>query len=839
MLVSNRNSGLNSAYVILFLFFLKVIVRNMLLEMLIDLQMTIRADDVLDTWHKIVSSKLITFLLDEAVHPTSMRWVMTLLGVCLAPSPTFAARFKSSGGFQALAHVLPSFYDCPEIYYVLFSIIFGRPVYPRQPEVTLLDFQTLIPRRGNKSELFFTELLESIVAMSKAAFNQIIVQSESTQQTGDFSGFYGTLAANSTAADSGETLQGDAFFHKTYAARLIGGEVAAPAMVASLLRFMVDVTKACHPFSVACCRTDFLESCIDLYFTCVRSAAAIQAAQGLVSGPLDEYPGENSIASEEPLPPPIISFSQQKRERLNVSQLRVETDFPVETSAPLVLVTDDFDEVWAAASPSEKPLSPPSVRGTPPTGLSIEIPISPTPSDMSSITFLTPKPPGLGSPIGSWLTDSLSLNFSEMRQPKSTLSPPPTPPRSTKSRVRHRSFSAFSSLSASQATTDFDFNFGDFGPLSSTSVAASETPLFPPVSVQLLLQIEALGGTAGGGGGGPCVLAASAVLDLIAEVLADSLTEQAKSTSMVEAVLEAVPLYVSSDATLVFQGLCLRRMMNKIVRILTGDAAEHCRKHEKHKWATNLDTLSWLLVDRVYMGAFMEPPGALCVLEFLLAVLQLANMDQRVEDATPAAKSLLFTRATGRQVEAYVQALLKNTNRMLMFCFLPVANSNNNSDQCTKDEFITPTQKNNDYLILSKESTFTDVTDQNLVEGDSGYTRGGVGGGLDKAVVLRLLLANQKLILCGSNVDPELMSTLCVNLFHMVWDNEQSIRTLAIDVWKVLLKLRVPALEEILISHGMQVHSFVCLSLYPNKPKWSKDSREYKKKLLCLSSTSF
>jgi hypothetical protein len=107
----------------------------MLLEMLIDLQMTITADDVLDTWHKIVSSKLITFLLDEAVHPTSMRWVMTLLGACLLPSPTFAARFKSSGGFQALARVLPSFYDCPEVYYVLFSLVFGKPVYPRQPEV--------------------------------------------------------------------------------------------------------------------------------------------------------------------------------------------------------------------------------------------------------------------------------------------------------------------------------------------------------------------------------------------------------------------------------------------------------------------------------------------------------------------------------------------------------------------------------------------------------------------------------------------------------------------------------------------------------------------------------
>jgi hypothetical protein len=234
------------------------------------------------------------------------------------------------------------------------------------------------------------------------------------------------------------------------------------------------------------------------------------------------------------------------------------------------------------------------------------------------------------------------------------------------------------------------------------------------------------------------------------------------------------------------------------------------------------------------MGAFMEPPGALCVLEFLLAVLKLANMDQRVEDATPAAKSLLFTRATGRQAEAYVQALLKNTNRMLMFCFLPVANSNNNSDRGTKDEFISPTQKNNDYLILSKESTFTDVTDQNLVEGDSGYTRGTIGGGLDKAVVLRLLLANQKLILCGSNVDPELMSTLCVNLFHMVWDNEQSVRTLAIDVWKVLLKLRVPALEEILISHGMQVHSFLLFVFVPQQTQVEQGFKRIQKEAFVL-----
>ncbi|CAL9112953.1 unnamed protein product [Musa textilis] len=93
-----------------------VIVRNMLLEMLIDLQVTINAEELLEQWHKTVSSKLIAFLLDEAVHPTSMRWIMTLLGVCLSSSPTFAFEFRSSGSYHGLPRVLPSFHDCPEIH---------------------------------------------------------------------------------------------------------------------------------------------------------------------------------------------------------------------------------------------------------------------------------------------------------------------------------------------------------------------------------------------------------------------------------------------------------------------------------------------------------------------------------------------------------------------------------------------------------------------------------------------------------------------------------------------------------------------------------------------------
>jgi hypothetical protein len=68
----------------------------------------------------------------------------------------------------------------------------------------------------------------------------------------------------------------------------------------------------------------------------------------------------------------------------------------------------------------------------------------------------------------------------------------------------------------------------------------------------------------------------------------------------------------------------------------------------------------------------------------------------------------------------------------------------------------------------------------------------------------------------------------------MVWDNEQSVRTLAIDVWKVLLKLRVPALEEILISHGMQVHSFLLFVFVPQQTQVEQGFKRIQKEAFVL-----
>jgi hypothetical protein len=249
-----------------------VIVRNMLLEMLIDLQVTINAEELLEQWHKVVSSRLVTYFLDEAVHPTSMRWITTLLGVCLTSSTTFAMKFRASGGFQGLSHVLPSFHDSPEIYYILFCLVFGKPVYPRVPEVRMLDFHALMPSDGNYGELKFVDLLDTIIAMAKATFDSLIMKSMLAHQNSNLSHLSGTLVADldEATSDMGGDLQGEALMHKTYAARLMGGEAAAPAVATSILRFMVDLAKMCAPFSAVCRRHDFLESCVDLYFSCVR-----------------------------------------------------------------------------------------------------------------------------------------------------------------------------------------------------------------------------------------------------------------------------------------------------------------------------------------------------------------------------------------------------------------------------------------------------------------------------------------------------------------------------------------------------------------------------------------
>jgi len=197
------------------------------------------------------------------------------------------------------------------------------------------------------------------------------------------------------------------------------------------------------------------------------------------------------------------------------------------------------------------------------------------------------------------------------------------------------------------------------------------------------------------------------------------------------------------------------------------------------------------------MGAFAEPAGPLNVLEYLLSMLQLANADGRVEDATPIAKSMLFTRSGGRQAEAYVQSLLKNTNRMIMFCFLAQSTSN-------------PTEEEASNLNGKKiEKSSSEILVESAPKSPGG--RSGDNGviyqvTLDKAAVLQLVLANRKIIFCTINVDVDLVCALCINLFAMALANDQSTKPLVVEVWKVLLAHRSSALEDVLITRSIQVY---------------------------------
>ncbi|BBN02508.1 WD repeat and FYVE domain-containing protein 3 [Marchantia polymorpha subsp. ruderalis] len=744
----------------------QVIVRNMLLEMLIDLQMTIIGEDVLDSWHKIVSSKLITFLLDEAVHPTSMRWVMTLLGVCLSSSPMFSAKFRSSGGYQALVHVLPSFYDSPEVYYALFCLLFGKPVYPRVPEVRMLDFHALMPNDGSGSgELFFTDLLESIIAMAKAVFDRMSIISQKAQESGDFTQFNGLVAGSfcDTMDDTAETLQGEALLHKTYAARLMSGDAAAPGMVTSLLRFMVDLTKMCHSFSVACRRADFLECCVDLYFSCASAASAIQAAQ-LASNQARELQKESqNLQSWAGNPEQDSSLEGSKTVTSGDGNgLGMEKDCSEEIFVDsLADYSSEDQEKFSKVFNMEDSLSvkdgqgiQPQTNGKSPLSVGVE-----------GAVFKVENWGGNGSPAASELSGATTGNSASKAPDTETSSPKVLGApwfggfcgSDLSSRLR-----AASSLGAS-STPRSDFEVQD---VHSVGVNVARETSFYPVKPQLLMRLESAG-TAGG----PCSTGASAVLDLLAEIFGEVLTEFPKGAVMMETALEAAPLYVDSDAVLVFQGLCLSRIINILERRLMRDDEEEVKKLDKTRWAPNLEVLSTMLVDRVYAGAFADPSGTLTVLEFLLEMLQMANKDKRVEEALPTGKSLLsLTRGGYRQVEPYVQALLKNTNRMLMYAF------------CMSDS----TRQFQEAPIGSS--------------GDLGL---GVSR-LDTLMALKLILANSKLILCPSNMDADFTSCLVVHAATLLWDKRPPVQNLAVEVWRALLLYRGPSVEEVLVVKGGQ-----------------------------------
>ncbi|XP_017217937.1 protein SPIRRIG isoform X2 [Daucus carota subsp. sativus] len=763
-----------------------VIVRNMLLEMLIDLQMTIIFEDLLEQWHKIVSSKLITYFLDEAVHPTSMRWIMTLLGVCLASSPTFALKFRTSGGYQGLSRVLRSFYDSPDIYYILFCLIFGKPVYPRLPEVRMIDFHALMPNDGNYGELKFVEIVDSVLAMAKSTFDRVFMQSMHANQTGNLSQVSAGLVAELVDGnkDIAGELQGEALMHKTYAARLMGGEASAPASATAILRFLVDLAKMCPAFSAVCRRVEFLESCVELYFSCVRAAHAIKITKELsvktedknLNASDDTSSSQNTYSSlpheqeqSNKTSTSVDSFSKGQPSTTSDEMPTVLSDMPGDKAEKRSTFNQETDEISKEDAQSVlKPEGEAIDHISTPTSSSDELSLRDVKRNLEPIL-----------PTGSQSsTPQNSPMLSEKSHSKMSLTTSSSPVLALTSWLGGGSHSELKTQSAAPSMESY---------ISVTESDASSEPKFSShgstapneylaIDSGLLIEMDDSGYS-----GGPCSAGATAVLDFLGEVLSDFVTEHLKATPIIENILESVPLYIDAESVLVFQGLCLSRLMNFVERRLLRDDEENDKKLDKNRWSLNLDALCWMIVDRVYMGAFPQPAGVLRTLEFLLSMLQLANKDGRIEEAPPAGKLLLSITRGSRQLDAYIYAVLKNLNRMILYCFLPLFLITIGEDDLVERLRLQNEAKKRPFSNLSLEDT-----------------------GVDISSVLQLLVANRRIVFCPSNIDTDLNCCLCINLVSLLFDQRQNVQNLAVDILKYLLLHRRAALEELLVSKRNQ-----------------------------------
>lgn len=330
---------------------------------------------------------------------------------------------------------------------------------------------------------------------------------------------------------------------------------------------------------------------------------------------------------------------------------------------------------------------------------------------------------------------------------------------------------------AATPSLDSSVSVGNFDPSSDTkssSQGPSATNDYSAVTSKLLLDIND-----SGYGGGPCSAGATAVLDFIAEVLSEFVTEQLKASQVIENILESVPLYIDAESVLVFQGLCLIRFMNFLERRLLRDDEEDEKKLDKSRWSSNLDALCWMIVDRVYMGAFPQPFGVIKCLDFLLSMLQLANKDGRIEEASPGKGLLSITRGS-RQLEAYVYSILKNTNRMILYCFLPSFLLS-----IGEDDLLSRLG-----LLTEPKRRLSSTSQEDL--------------GNDICTVLQLLVAHRRIIFCPSNTDTDINCCLCVNVISLLCDQRQSVQSMAVDVVKYLLVHRRAALEDLLVSKPNQ-----------------------------------
>jgi hypothetical protein len=249
----------------------EVLVRNMVLDKLLELQVRLRGEEELEVWGKIVGSRVVTFLLDEDVHPSTLCLVLTMLAVSISTNPASAAKFRASGGFQSITHVLPSFFDEPEVHGILLKLVLGRPVYPRQPAMGLEDFYALMPTGDAQDPVRFPELLEIIGSLFKAAFDAH--DPHPIAPAGESSNHKLVAPGLENAVSDGAV---------EYSPRVTDSRGStAEELATGLMQCLVKLAQRSPNLSQACRRQEFLEGYVELFFSCVRRGLLLYLSASL------------------------------------------------------------------------------------------------------------------------------------------------------------------------------------------------------------------------------------------------------------------------------------------------------------------------------------------------------------------------------------------------------------------------------------------------------------------------------------------------------------------------------------------------------------------------------
>lgn len=258
-----------------------------------------------------------------------------------------------------------------------------------------------------------------------------------------------------------------------------------------------------------------------------------QSAKTSIS--IGSFPHGQVSTSSEDVPGPANNMATDKTET-SITMSQQELDKPDQEGVEAVLSLDGkaVEQMSAAASTTSE-FGFRDIKGTPDANHQAD----------SQISLSLPI---IDSPI-----------LSEKSNARVPLSPSPSPVIALTSWLGNSGHNESKAHSVGTPSIESSLSMSEQDPysdLKSASQGPNSANIFFSVNPKLLLEMDD-----SGYGGGPCSAGATAVLDFVAEVLSDFITEQMKATQIIESILETVPLYVDAESVLVFQGLCLSRLM--------------------------------------------------------------------------------------------------------------------------------------------------------------------------------------------------------------------------------------------------------------------------------------